>query len=222
MCKQDFKTGRGSTWSKTVTNCNEKIYDPYIDRFDAIGDTIIKRKKEKEVSRKAFTSTIKRDPLSEDQLFTTKSIRSFKSVQGFTSFNPGLLRSRSVISEFGGIKASLSKERSIPFYIKVNEGDTESAKTQSKKANQADLQHSSKGELFNKLKSNHSRGNPLGMRVTKHSLFSGRKEKLQDKQILSQLAKSKMYYKSAQGRMINPETYKGKHTARRHSMEAIG
>lgn len=84
VSKQDFKTGRATTWTPTLTNCSEGLYEPHIDGFEVTGDVQIKRKRNKEISRKPFTSTIKRDPLKEDQLFTTKSIRSYKSIHGMS------------------------------------------------------------------------------------------------------------------------------------------
>lgn len=81
ISKQDFKTGRATAWSK-LTTCSSEIYEPHIDGFEVTGDVQLKRQINKEISRTAFSSTIKRDPLRDDQLLATKSIRSYKSVQG--------------------------------------------------------------------------------------------------------------------------------------------
>lgn len=62
VCKQDFKTGIGSTWTKSITNSTKDLYEPHIDGLDVLGDVNIKRKINKEMSQRVFTSTVKNDP----------------------------------------------------------------------------------------------------------------------------------------------------------------
>ncbi|CAI2366690.1 unnamed protein product [Moneuplotes crassus] len=223
-----FKTGKSTTWKKALTNCNDEIYDPYIDGFDVTGDVKIKRKKQDDVSKNVFSSTVRPHPYSEDQLFTTKTIRSFKSVQGaFSCTNPGMIRSRS-IADFRETKIPMQRRSSEGFLLKIAASDTKSdaspvirrkdAKVLEVEIDDIETQDLYELENMRFTQTQDIRIPGKQISATKNKNFVESKD-INDKYVLASLSKSKMYYKSVQGRMVSPKVQKGKSSTARRPLE---
>jgi hypothetical protein len=226
VCKHDFRTGVSTAWSKTQTNSQSDFYEPHIDGYEVIGDVSAKRNVNKEISVRAFTSTVKNDPLKEDTLFTTKSIRSYKSMHGnfikiynlgaFSSIAPGMIRSQSAI-QYPPLRNKLYSDPSIAFAIKVNNTENTLSKhsfvkSKNNKVAEIDVSDANLASLYNLEKMRHSQSKaleyiPKNTNVTKNVNYI-HSQALNDDYILSRLSHAKMYYKSVQSKMVSPNVKK--------------